>query len=338
MYHRRLACALTGALVIGALSVAGSSVSARHRPLAPSAPAEPAPPGARFAELGRYTTGAATGDETAAEIVAYEDDTLYVMSVGKIDVVDISDPAAPVKTGEIALPGDPTSVAVSDGLVAVSVPGEPRTSPGTVLFFRRGEPVGEVTVGALPDMVTFTPDGRTLVVANEGEPNSYGQPDSIDPEGTISLIDTKRFETKGKSGTYDRYGRNDRGSGLARSRSRSSTSARSATASSPPGSGSPVRTQRWRRTSSRSTSPSTDTGRTAWVSLQENNALAVHRPEVEAGRRDRRARHVGSLRRRLRHRRERSGRTRSTSPTGPSGACTCPTASRTTRCAARHTC
>jgi hypothetical protein len=45
-----------------------------------------------------------------------------------------------------------------------------------------------VVVGALPDMVTFTPDGRRLLVANEGEPNSYGLPDSVDPEGSISII------------------------------------------------------------------------------------------------------------------------------------------------------
>ena len=38
-------------------------------------------------------------------------------------------------------------------------------------------------------VVTFTPDGRYLLVANEGEPNSYGQTNSIDPEGSISIIE-----------------------------------------------------------------------------------------------------------------------------------------------------
>lgn len=37
-------------------------------------------------------------------------------------------------------------------------------------------------------MVTFTSDGSHLLVANEGEPNSYNQPDSVDPEGSISVI------------------------------------------------------------------------------------------------------------------------------------------------------
>ncbi len=44
-----------------------------------------------------------------------------------------------------------------------------------------------VQVGALPDMVTFTPDGRKLLVANEGEPDCYGA-DCTDPLGTVSIV------------------------------------------------------------------------------------------------------------------------------------------------------
>jgi hypothetical protein len=38
-------------------------------------------------------------------------------------------------------------------------------------------------------MLTFTPDGTRLVVANEAEPNSYNQAASVDPLGTVSIID-----------------------------------------------------------------------------------------------------------------------------------------------------
>jgi len=38
-------------------------------------------------------------------------------------------------------------------------------------------------------MITFTPDGTKVMTANEGEPNSYGQPTSFDPEGSVSVID-----------------------------------------------------------------------------------------------------------------------------------------------------
>ena len=45
------------------------------------------------------------------------------------------------------------------------------------------------TVGYLPDSVSWSPDGKTIVVANEGEPNDYyGTSDGIDPEGSISII------------------------------------------------------------------------------------------------------------------------------------------------------
>jgi len=48
-----------------------------------------------------------------------------------------------------------------------------------------------IAVGSLPDMLTFTPDGSKLLVANEGTPNSvadqaYSFPD---PKGTVSIID-----------------------------------------------------------------------------------------------------------------------------------------------------
>jgi hypothetical protein len=59
-----------------------------------------------------------------------------------------------------------------------------------VVFFNAfGGFLSAVSVGSLPDMVTFTPDGQLVLVANEAEPNSYGQPDSVDPEGSISIID-----------------------------------------------------------------------------------------------------------------------------------------------------
>ncbi|RYZ64753.1 MAG: calcium-binding protein, partial [Proteobacteria bacterium] len=64
-----------------------------------------------------------------------------------------------------------------------------KTRPGNVAFYRtNGTFLASVHVGSLPDMLTFTPDGNHVLVANEGEPNSYNQPDSVDPEGTVSII------------------------------------------------------------------------------------------------------------------------------------------------------
>jgi hypothetical protein len=89
----------------------------------------------------------------------------------------------------------PNSVAVSNGIVAVSYAIVSQATnaqqPGRVAFYNAstGAFLNVVEVGFLPDMVTFTPDGTKVLTANEGEPNSYNQPTSFDPEGSISIID-----------------------------------------------------------------------------------------------------------------------------------------------------
>ena len=140
----------------------------------------------------------------AAEITAYDaaSKRLFVVNGanGSVDVLDISNPAAPARVGTIqvtALGAGVNSVAVHDGLVALAIEGKPKTSPGVVGFYNAADLklLHSVTVGALPDMVAFTPDGKTLLVANEGEPNSYGLADSVDPEGSVSVITVNRSGT-----------------------------------------------------------------------------------------------------------------------------------------------
>jgi DNA-binding beta-propeller fold protein YncE len=64
------------------------------------------------------------------------------------------------------------------------------TENGRVAFYDTGslQLKGTVEAGALPDMVTFTPDGQWVLVANEGEPNEEY---SIDPEGTVTVVDVR---------------------------------------------------------------------------------------------------------------------------------------------------
>src|SRR5687767_4623948 len=147
--------------------------------------------------IGTYASG--IFNQGGAEIVAHDPLTqrLYVVNAqaASVDVLDISDPTAPAKIGAINLllfGGVANSVAVRDGLVAVAVEAVPKTDPGKVVFFDAAlTPLSSVEVGALPDMVTFTHDGRFALVANEGEPSGYGE-GHVDPEGSVSVINLRR--------------------------------------------------------------------------------------------------------------------------------------------------
>ena len=160
-------------------------------------PVEATPTSMTLERIGAYEGGVLG----AAEITAFDAGTARLFVVnganGTVDVLDLRDPKAPRLIGTInvsSLGAGVNSVAVHDGLVALAIEASPKTNPGVVAFYNAADlrQLEVITVGALPDMVTFTPDGRYLLVANEGEPNSYGQPDSVDPEGSISVITVNR--------------------------------------------------------------------------------------------------------------------------------------------------
>ncbi|WP_084227145.1 choice-of-anchor I family protein [Nostoc sp. KVJ20] len=139
-----------------------------------------------------------------AEISAFDpgSDRLFVVAGSIIEIYNVSNTGAVTSAGTLTTgftppagtQAIPNSVAVKNGIVAVAYAIQNTTTNaqqiGQVSFYNAasGNFLNSVAVGALPDMLTFTPDGTKVLVANEGEPNSYGQPNSVDPEGSVSII------------------------------------------------------------------------------------------------------------------------------------------------------
>lgn len=204
---------------------------------------------------GQYNAG-------AAEIVAHDPRThkLFVVNGADrtIDVLDASAPASVRRVAQIAISAEhgraANSVAVRDGVVAVAVEADPKTDPGSVLFYdTNGTLLKAVKAGALPDMITFSPDGKKVLVANEGEPSDNYQ---VDPEGTVTIVDISN--------------------GLAQATVKTVDFRAFTRANLPPwvrvfGANNPTPAQDF-EPEYIAVSPDS---KTAWVTLQENNAIAV---------------------------------------------------------------
>lgn len=156
---------------------------------------EPTPETIKLSVLGHYKTNIFA--ESAAEIPAYDaaSKRLFVVNAqkGLVDVLDASKPEQSVHIAELSArdylaDSEVNSVAVQNGIVAIAVQAKNKTDAGLVVFFNAKDLsfMSKVAVGSLPDMLTFSPNGKTVLVANEAEPNDDY---SIDPEGSVSIID-----------------------------------------------------------------------------------------------------------------------------------------------------
>ena len=226
-------------------------------------PAEATPKTLQLEKVGEYASGVYF--ESAAEIPAFDAASKrgFVVNAqkGAVDVIDMTDPAQPAHIGmidatQLLAGASINSVAVHDGLVAVAVQAANKTDPGLLALYQASDLklVGQAQVGALPDMLTFTPDGKTVLVANEAEPSDDYQ---TDPEGSISVVDVST-PAKPVVRTADfRAFNNQRAALLAKG----------------------VRLFGPRASVAQDLEPeyiavSAD-GKTAWATLQENNAFAI---------------------------------------------------------------
>ena len=157
-------------------------------------------------DLSGYTEIASInlGGLGAAEITAFDPSTDRLFAVNnsyilnKIDVIDISNPALISVIHSISmLPygGYVNSVAVSNGKLAAAVESTDKQAAGKIVVFNTSTyaEIKSINVGALPDMVTFTNDGNYIISANEGEPSdNYLN----DPEGSVSIIKVSDYSVK----------------------------------------------------------------------------------------------------------------------------------------------
>ncbi|MBN2816589.1 MAG: choice-of-anchor I family protein [Campylobacterales bacterium] len=159
--------------------------------------------GNSLVKLGAYNSGV----EGGSEISAYDTTTkkLFITNGGenKLDVVSLADVQNPTLLTSISLASygaGVQSVAVANGKVAVAVGSADKTAEkGKVVIFNTdGSYDKNVTVGYLPDMVTFNEDGTKIIVANEGEPDaSTGV--YVDVNGTVGIVDVA-------TGSYNEVG------------------------------------------------------------------------------------------------------------------------------------
>jgi DNA-binding beta-propeller fold protein YncE len=129
----------------------------------------------------------------SAEIPAFDavTGTLWVAGVTGVSVLNATTGGL-VEFIDTTGFGSINSVAIHNGLAAMAFESSlDRTANGQVMLFDTtsrtlASGINQISVGALPDMVTFTPNGSMLLVANEATPTIYG---GFDPVGSVSIID-----------------------------------------------------------------------------------------------------------------------------------------------------
>lgn len=132
---------------------------------------------ASFPVVANMADGEDTSRETSPEIIAATADGMTLVYTDSpleaLGRVDISDPANPAPLGNIALPGEPTSVAVIGATAYVAInTSESYTDPSgqfLAIDVASGETVATCDLLGQPDSVAKSGDGAFLAVAIENE-------------------------------------------------------------------------------------------------------------------------------------------------------------------------
>ena len=140
-----------------------------------------------------------------SEISAYDSitNTIWIAGLVGVDVLNATNGSL-VQHIDTSSFGSINSVAIKNGLAAFAIESSVKTNAGIVQLYDTSSRslssgINTITVGALPDMLTFTADGSKLLVANEGTPSTYGTrigtttprnygAAAVDPIGSVSII------------------------------------------------------------------------------------------------------------------------------------------------------
>jgi hypothetical protein len=257
----------TLALLGTTLAVAACSDDSDKTPIAP----------ASMTLVGRYAENQAL-DEGRSEIVSYHVASHSIMVINAddetVDIIDASTLTStaltnPLTSSNLTLrqqldvatdvtaitAGGINSVAVHGNLMAVAVENDDKQADGVIAFYTLDAAgtatfLKTVAAGALPDNVTFSPDGAYALSANEGEPSDDY---TNDPQGSVTLVAIANG-VPADSGTQITFSEDDCDANVR--------------LSGPTGT-----------TAAQDLEPEyitvSDDSTTAYVSLQENNAIAV---------------------------------------------------------------
>lgn len=141
-----------------------------------------------------FVTSYLVDSDESAEIATFDAKTQRLYSLNstgeKLHILNFSDVNNITEISNIDLSSfgtdGPTSVATNGSFVAISISNGATADGVVVIMDMDGNNASSFTVGNLPDMVAFSPDNTKVLTANEGQPN---EDYSIDPEGSISVID-----------------------------------------------------------------------------------------------------------------------------------------------------
>ncbi|MFD0676438.1 MULTISPECIES: choice-of-anchor I family protein [unclassified Paenibacillus] len=156
-------------------------------------------------KIGEYSVGQTNADGGVAEIVKYNKDNgkFYIVNGSgnppTLDIVKLTTGGSMSKERSVAVKdlsesggfmyGDLTSVDINTATkrVFVSVQEKDSMKNGKILMLNYdGALIKSYEAGVQPDMIKSTPDGRYVLTADEGEPRVQGK----DPEGSITIVDT----------------------------------------------------------------------------------------------------------------------------------------------------